>query len=223
MINFRTEKRLNKKTNKIIVGMDEAGRGPIAGPVAVGAVLCDCAFYKSITSNDKWLKKVNDSKKLSPDRREKIYQKIQNKMLFGVGFSSAKIIDRYGINKAIERAAKKALKKLNLKPDLILLDGNRKFIKRKTCKQQEIKKGDARIFSIACASIMAKVARDRLMKSANERWPGYGFLRHKGYGTEFHLKRLKRLGPCLFHRMSYAPLKNREFRKSFGGNQPKNA
>lgn len=195
--------------------MDEAGRGPLAGPVAVGVTFFDSNFYRKIRQKDKWWQWIDDSKKLSSAKREELFSYIEKNIPFAVGLVSAKFIDRQGIRMAIEVAAKKALKKLKIESAIILADGNKEFIKsRKSCRERTVVNGDARLFSIACASIIAKVTRDRLMKKAHRRWPKYCFDRHKGYGTALHLACLKKHGPCPLHRFSFAPLKNLEFRKS---------
>jgi len=215
MLNFRIEKRLIKKTGKAVIGMDEAGRGPIAGPIAVGALLMDKKFFRCFRKNNQWWQKVTDSKRLSPQMREKIYRFIKKNLSFGVGMVSAKFIDRHGLRKSLEDAAKKALKMTGARPEIILLDGNRKFLKLRNCTQRTIVKGDKLLFSIACASIVAKVTRDRYMVNASRRYVKYYFQKHKGYGTVLHLKQLKRHGPCPLHRFSFAPLKNLGFQKSF--------
>lgn len=214
MINFRIEKRLGKNTGKTIVAMDEVGRGPIAGPVAVGAVLLDSSFYAKIKKKDQWWKLVDDSKKLSPKSRKKLFNSIKKNLTFEVGMASQNIIDKYGIIKAIRLAAKRALRNLKAKPEIILVDGYRKFVGSKNCSERTIVKGDSRIWGIACASIAAKVIRDDYMRKASELFPQYHFHRHKGYGTALHIKCLKRYGPCSLHRFSFAPVKNRGFRKS---------
>lgn len=220
MLNFRIEKHLCLKSGKFIVGMDEAGRGPIAGPVAVGAVLIDKDFIKIFSQKNTWWRKINDSKKIIPAEREKLFKYISQNIPFGVGMASAKYIDRYGISKAIEKAAKSALKSLKIKPEIILQDGNRKFIQLKKCSQRMIVKGDGLLWSIACASIVAKVTRDNFMKKAGRHYPKYYFNRHKGYGTKLHISCLEQFGPCPIHRFSFAPLRNREFRKSFLQGKP---
>lgn len=214
MLNFRIEKRLKIRSGKIILGMDEAGRGPIAGPVAVGAVLVDANIFNHIREGDVWWRKINDSKKLAPPEREKLYQFINKNVPCGVGMVSAKYIDRYGINKAIKRAATLALKTLKVEPGIILQDGNRKFLKIKNCSQRTITKGDGRLWSIACASIVAKVSRDHYMNKISRRYPKYNFDKHKGYGTKLHFSLLEKYGPCRLHRFSFAPLRNRGSQKS---------
>jgi len=215
MLNFRIEKRLKQRSDKSIVGMDEAGRGPIAGPVAVGAVLVDNNFLKNVRKHNTWWRRINDSKKLAPVEREKLFKFITKNIPFGLGMVSAKYIDRFGIKKATEKAARKALLGLTIRPALILQDGNRKFLNQKKCSLRLITKGDGLLWSIACASIVAKVARDNYMRQIARRFPRYHFDKHKGYGTKLHLSCLTQFGPCSLHRFSFAPLRNREFQKSF--------
>jgi len=215
MLNFRLEKRLFKRSGKIIAGMDEVGRGPIAGPIAVGAVIVDLNFYRKIKRQDKWWRLVNDSKKLSPKLREEIFVFIKRYLPFGVGMASPAIIDNYGIKKAIKVAAKRALRKLPVKPEIILLDGNRKFLHLKNCSERTVVKGDGKIWSIACASIAAKVVRDNYMVKAGKRFSRYHFPRHKGYGTALHVKCLEKYGPCPLHRFSFQPVKSLGFQKPF--------
>lgn len=214
MLNFRIEKRLTLNTGKMIVGMDEAGRGPIAGPISVGAVLLNFDFYDKIREKDIWWKKINDSKKLPAKQREKFFQYIKKYIPFGVGMVSEKYIDRFGLTKATEAAAKKALKGLRVTPEILLVDGNKKFLYLKKCSQRLIVDGDAKLFSIACASIVAKVTRDLYMIKTSQKWPAYHFHEHKGYGTKKHLELIEKHGPCPLHRMSFAPLKNHGFQKS---------
>lgn len=220
MINFRIEKRLKIRSGKSIIGMDEAGRGPIAGPIAVGAVLIDMGFYRRIKKNDRWWRKINDSKKISPRERDSLFKFIKKNLSFGVGMVSSRYIDRYGIGKAREKAAKIALKSLKIKPEIILEDGKQNFINVKKCSQRMVVKGDSHLWSIACASIVAKVTRDNYMKKMSRRYPKYHFDKHKGYGTQLHLSCLWKHGPCPMHRFSFAPLRNREFQKSFSKEMP---
>lgn len=222
MLNFRIEKRLEAHSGKIVLGMDEVGRGPIAGPVAVGAVLIDSQFLNCLRKNEKWWREVNDSKKLTAKEREKIYRFVCQKVPHAVGMASARYIDRHGIVAAVRKAARLALKKLEVKPGIILQDGNRQFLKVKNCSQRTIVNGDGRLWSIACASIAAKVSRDSYMKKAGRRYPQYNFSQHKGYGTKSHINLLWKHGPCRFHRFSFAPLKNRGFQRPFSRDLPEN-
>ncbi len=214
MLLFTFEKQLLKSGKKIIIGMDEAGRGPLAGPLAVGVVVFD---YDFLEKNQKlsWWREVNDSKKLSAKKREKLYKYIAKNMSFAVGMVSAKLIDRIGITKATEEASKKALRKIKLVPDVLLVDGIRKFITKTNHKQKLFKRGDSRIFSIACASIVAKVERDRFMLKCHKKWPKYCFCDNKGYGTARHIKTIQEVGPCPLHRLSFAPLSHLVSRQNF--------
>ncbi|PIT97007.1 ribonuclease HII [Candidatus Campbellbacteria bacterium CG10_big_fil_rev_8_21_14_0_10_35_52] len=212
---------------KYVIGIDEAGRGPLAGPVAVGAVLFSKNEYKKFKFhlNGKFKSELNilkDSKKLSKNKREKWFKfmeekqnftqrlffgKIKKDFRFLVVFSSAKIIDRRGINCAINTAIKKIFSKLSANEDecLILLDGALKapsvFLNQKT-----IIKGDEKEPIISLASIVAKVKRDRKMISLSKKYPEYNFEKHKGYGVKAHYKMIKKYGICVLHRKSF--LKN---------------
>lgn len=219
-MNLQTEKYYWKKGYKTIVGLDEAGRGPLAGPVAAAAVIILLPKKFSLLKNaifKKILLQARDSKKLSSKQREEIFRLIKKCPLiqFSHALASEKVIDKINIEKATFLAMKKCLKKINLKPDIILIDGNRILDKNlKTCPersrripQRAIVKGDNKIFSIALASVVAKVTRDRIMKRYHKKYPGYGFDRHKGYPTKYHFKMLKKIGPCQIHRKSYKPIR----------------
>ena len=195
--NFEEEKILWKKGFKCVVGLDEAGRGPLAGPVVAAAVFVDF-------DSQKLLNGVNDSKKLSEKQRDFFYKIItgNKNVKWGIGIVSEKIIDRLNILEATKLAMQKAIK--NLKPDFLLLDGNFK-IKSKIL-QKSIIKGDQKVMSIAAASIIAKVTRDRIMQKLHKKYPKYGFDKHKGYGTKLHIKMLEEFGVCPAHRKSFAPV-----------------
>lgn len=186
----------------LVAGVDEAGRAPLAGPVAAGAVILDT------TSKKPWLDDVRDSKLLSPRMRLKLESVIQREAIsWGVGMVYSTEIDDYGIARAARVAMKKAIAQLNPPPHAILIDYFR--LPEVNLPQKGITRGDSLSFSIACASILAKVARDRLMTEMDERYPEYGFCRNKGYATSEHLKALKKIGPCAIHRFSFHPLKPR--------------
>lgn len=194
---FKLENKLKRQRYQYIAGIDETGCGSLAGPVVAAAVILNSKFRNS---------KIRDSKLLSPKQREKLFKMITKKALaWGVGKVSEKIIDQKGIAKANLLAVKKAIKSLKIKPDYLLFDGG---IKLKNIKipQKTIIQGDAKVFSIACASIIAKVTRDRLMKKLDKKYPQYGFAQDKGYGTKSHLKAIKKYGPCPIHRKSFAPI-----------------
>ena len=177
-----------------IAGVDEAGRGPLAGPIVAGAVVLSGSIHG-----------LNDSKLLTEARREVLFQTLQEGLhAIGIGVITASEIDRLGIQQANYLAMAKAAAALDPPPDFLLVDGF--AIKGCDIPQKPIVKGDRRSFSIAAASIVAKVTRDRMMKDLDNEYPGYGFAKHKGYGTPGHLEALQRLGPCPFHRKSFAPI-----------------
>lgn len=203
--NFNEEKKLWKKGHNIIIGLDEAGRGPLAGPVVAGAVVfLNC---KSQISNFG----INDSKKLSPEQREKIYNyfKKNSDIEWGIGIVSEKVIDKINIFEAtklaMEKAIQQAQKKLKTKPDFLILDGNFKI--NSIIPQKSIIKADQKVFSCALASIFAKVTRDKIMQKEHKKYPNYGFNKHKGYGTAHHFEMIKKYGPCKIHRKTFYPIK----------------
>jgi len=176
-----------------LAGVDEAGRGPLAGPVVAAAVILPDGVE---------LPEVNDSKKLSPAKREEIFEVIMATALaVGVGESDADLIDRINILQATLAAMKDAVALLTVKPDYILVDGISKI--PALLHQKTVKKGDATSLSIAAASIIAKVHRDRLMKEYHEQFPEYGFAGHKGYGSPEHFKAIATYGPCPIHRLTF--------------------
>ena len=178
---------------EIIAGVDEAGRGPLAGPVVAAAVV----FPKEV-----YLEGVDDSKKLSPHRREQLFPLIHERALgVGIGVVSHEEIDRINIYQASILAMKKALDQLSMVPSLVLADGN--SFRHETLRFENIIKGDARSFTIATASIIAKVTRDGLMREYDRLFPGYGFAKHKGYGTREHVEAIRRNGLCEIHRRSF--------------------
>ena len=176
-----------------VAGIDEAGRGPLAGPVVAAAV---------ILQPDRPLDGVNDSKKLSERQRERLFEQIQQQArAIGVGTVDAATIDRINILQATRQAMLEAVQQLALQPDLLLIDGIMPIATQ--LPQQTIKQGDQRSASIAAASIIAKVTRDRLMLDYDQQFPQYGFARHKGYGSAAHLAALRNHGPCPIHRLSF--------------------
>ncbi len=176
-----------------ICGIDEVGRGPLAGPVLAGAV---------ILSKDVQILYLNDSKKLSPKRRESLYEEILEKAVAtGIGRAEPERIDEINILQATYEAMRAAIENLNLRPDVLLVDAV--TIPQTDIPQVPIVKGDAKSVSIAAASILAKVTRDRLMAEYDRLYPGYGFAENKGYGTKAHIEALKRLGPCPIHRRTF--------------------
>jgi len=205
------------KRKTIIVGIDEAGRGPLAGPVVAVAITFNPKLeFKKIKNYPSFLfliKNVKDSKKISQKKREKIYQEVLKSpfFVFGVGKVSERVIDKINIFEAtklaMERAVKNLEKKLNLKnkKKILLLDGNFKI--NLNYSQISIVKGDQKNFLISLASILAKVYRDKLMENFAKKFPQYGFENHKGYSTKNHLRALKKYGPCKIHRISFFPIR----------------
>ena len=176
-----------------ICGIDEVGRGPLAGPVVAGAVIlpkdCDILY-------------INDSKKLSEKKREELYDVIMEKAVaVGLGYSTPERIDEINILQATYEAMRQAIGKLSVKPDLLLNDAV--TIPKVDIRQVPIIKGDAKSISIGAASIMAKVTRDRLMVQYDEVYPEYGFASNKGYGAQIHIDALKKYGPCPIHRKTF--------------------
>ena len=188
------EKDLNLKGFNKICGIDEAGRGPLAGPVVVSAV---------IMPNDSMIEGVNDSKKVSEKKREKLYDDITNSAIaWGVAIIDQKEIDDINILNATKKGLTQALLGLSEKPDIILVDALT-GIDTLGIPYQSIIKGDAKSYSIAAASIIAKVTRDRIMREWDEIYPEYGFEKHKGYGTKAHIEVIKNNGICPIHRRSF--------------------
>ena len=178
---------------EFICGIDEAGRGPLAGPVVAGAVILD---------KTKEILYLNDSKKLSEKKREALFDEIMEKAIaVGVGIVDEKVIDDINILQATYRAMRMAIDNLKVKPQILLNDAV--IIPDVDIPQEKIIKGDAKSVSIAAASIIAKVTRDRLMTEYDEKYPDYGFAGHKGYGTAAHIEKIKEIGPCPIHRRSF--------------------
>ena len=195
--NLTEEKKLWKKGYKRVACLDEAGRGPLAGPVVAAAVLILNTKYQILNT------KIRDSKKLSWKKREKLYKLITKSPFieWGIGRVSEKVIDKINILEATKLAMKRAIKRFKRKPDFLILDGNFKI--NLPIPQKSIIKADEKIFSCAAASILAKVWRDRLMLRYHKKYPRYGFDKHKGYPTKYHFKMLKKYGPCVIHRKSF--------------------
>lgn len=202
MPNFEYEDEISG----LVIGIDEAGRGPWAGPVAAGAV----AFLNRNIHHE-ILNGLDDSKKLSAKKREKLYNLLfeeekKGNLKIGIGLASAKEIDELNILQATFLAMKRAADKLNIKPNMALVDGNREP-KNLGCPCKTIVKGDAKSMSISAASIVAKVYRDKLMSDLAQKYPYYGFEKNAGYGTALHIDGLKKYGACEEHRKSYKPIK----------------
>lgn len=193
--NFTEEKKLWKQGYKCVAGLDEAGRGPLAGPVVAAAVI----FNSPVSL------KIKDSKKLSEKQREYFYKVLTTHpdIKWGAGIVSEKIIDKINILQATKLAMNRALKNLN--PDFLILDGN--FAINSKIKQKSIIKADAKVFSCTAAGIIAKVTRDRIMQKYHKKYPEYNFLQNKGYPTKAHFASLERFGPCKIHRRTFYPIK----------------
>lgn len=194
---FIEEKRLAQQGYRSIAGIDEAGRGPLAGPVVAAAVILPLEL------DAPWLPLVRDSKQLTPEKRELLFPLIQETAIaVGVSHASPEAIDAHGILKATRMAMCSAVKLLSPSPDFLLIDYL--TLSELSLPQRGIVKGDSRCLSIACASIIAKVTRDRLMVALDKLYPEYGFARHKGYATREHLSALRRWGACPIHRKCFS-------------------
>lgn len=188
------ENKLYSEGIKYIAGIDEAGRGPLAGPVVVGCV---------IMKPESFIEYVNDSKKVSETKREMLYEKITSEALaWSTGIVWQDEIDDINILNATKKALTMAIDNLKIKPDKILVDALDK-IETREIPYISVIKGDAKIYSISAASIVAKVTRDRIMKEYDEIYPEYGFASHKGYGTAKHIQAIKENGICSIHRKSF--------------------
>ena len=190
----KDEEKLHSNGVKLIAGIDEAGRGPLAGPVVIGI---------AIMPENSMIEGVNDSKKVSEKKREKLYDLItQEAIAWNVGIADQNEIDEINILNATKLALTRAIDGLKIKPDLILVDALTN-INTLGIPYKSIIKGDAKEYSIAAASILAKVTRDRMMREYDEIYPQYGFSGHKGYGTAKHIAAIKEYGPCILHRKSF--------------------
>ncbi len=190
------EEEIQARGFRVIAGLDEAGRGPLAGPVVAAAVVL--APIKKMAG-------IDDSKKLSPEQREKFFSLIlQQAAAVGIGVVDAREIDRLNILRASLKAMEQAVQNLPLSPDFLLIDGIHSLTL--PLAQRAIPKGDQRCQSIAAASIVAKVTRDRLMLAYHDEYPQYNFARHKGYGTREHLQAIRQYGCCPLHRQSFKPI-----------------
>lgn len=188
-----------REAGPLLVGVDEAGRGPWAGPVSAAAV---------ILRPESRFQGLNDSKQVSPKNRDRLFEEIRREALvYAVAVVEADVVDEINILEATFLAMRRALAGIAVRPDRIIVDGNRK-IPDITIPQIPVVKGDSKSASVAAASILAKVTRDRLMVEAHGRFPLYGFDEHKGYGTPTHAEALRRFGPCPLHRRSFAPVRD---------------
>lgn len=204
MLDLQNEKEIFDQGYKLIAGVDEAGRGPLAGPVVAACVVIGSDFQ----IDTKELELVADSKKLSAKKREQLFKVIKEKALsVEISVVSHETIDKINILQASLFAMKKAVEACKVQPEFVLIDGNQK-IPGLLKKQKTIISGDAKVFCIAAASIIAKVSRDFLMCEEDKKYPEYQFAKHKGYGTKLHLEMLNQYGPCPIHRQSFAPVKN---------------
>ena len=190
------EKRVFKMGYKVIAGVDESGRGPLAGPVVAAAVILNKTRFEN---------KIDDCKRLTPQARLKAYNEIIKNSIYCVAVVKEDVIDRINIYNATKLAMQKAVVGLDVKPDYVLIDGKMKI--SLPCKSHSITRGDRNCLSIASASIIAKVWRDKIMNRLHKIYPEYGFINHKGYGTAMHLKALKKYGPTPVHRISFAPVR----------------
>jgi len=201
MPSFAEEKMLEAQGYHRIAGIDEVGRGALAGPVVAAAVILPC------NTNAPWFARVNDSKLLTPAERELLFHRIHEVALnIGIGMAPCEVIDTQGIIKATRLAMRLAIDQISPPPESLLIDYM--HLPEVPLPQKGIKYGDSLCFSIACASIVAKVTRDRLMAELDRIYPGYGLAQHKGYGTREHLFCLRRLGPSPIHRQSFKPIKD---------------
>jgi len=198
---FDEEETLIAQGYRFIAGVDEVGRGPLAGPVVAAAVILP------LKKRPSWLSKVRDSKQLTPLQRESIFSHVvESGMPFEVGFVANDIIDERGIAPATRLAMRHAIEQLSTRPDYLLIDFMR--LPGIRIPQKSVVDGDSLCLSIALASVVAKVTRDRFMVELDGQFPGYGLAKHKGYGTQAHLEALQRLGPCTIHRKTFLPVRD---------------
>lgn len=187
------EDKLYSEGYNFVCGVDEAGRGPLCGPVVAAAV---------ILPKDEYIEGVNDSKKLTEKKREKLYDDIMKKAVAAsIGISDVDVIEKVNILNATKLAMKQAIEKLSIKPDYVLIDGNQMI--DINIKAETVVSGDAKSLSIAAASIIAKVTRDRMLIEFDKKYPEYGFAKHKGYGTKSHIEAIQKYGLTDIHRPSF--------------------
>ncbi len=197
---FKEEKLLREQGYLFIAGVDEAGRGALMGPVVAAAVILPDVIKA------RWKSRVRDSKQLTAAEREELYPYIAEVSIsVGTGSTSNTVIDEVGIAKATRLAMVEAIEKLKPEPQYIIIDYFN--LPETPLPNKGIEDGDSLCFSIACASIIAKVTRDRLVVAMEQEYPGYGFAEHKGYSTSGHLECLRRKGPCPLHRRSFRPVR----------------
>jgi ribonuclease HII len=196
----KEEKALLSRGYKFIAGVDEVGRGALAGPVVAAAVILPAKIGRDMAG------KVRDSKQLNHGRREVLFDIImKHAIAVGIGIVASEVIDEINILNATRRAMAEAISRLDPVPDYLLIDG--RTLLRLKFLQKAIIKGDCKCISIASASIIAKVTRDRMMIDFDREYPGYGLAEHKGYGTSMHLECLGKSGPCAIHRRTFGPVK----------------
>jgi Ribonuclease HII len=194
-VNLEIERALWLQGIEHIAGVDEAGRGPLAGPVVAAAV---------VFPRDLIIEHVDDSKKCTAKQREELFTLIlEQAICVGVGIVDHEVIDRINILQATILAMRKSIENMNIQPEYAIIDGN--SFKHETLKFQNIIRGDEKSFTIAAASIVAKVTRDRLMRDLDIQFPQYGFAQHKGYGTRQHIEAIRTYGLCEIHRRSFHP------------------
>ncbi|MBU1039108.1 ribonuclease HII [Patescibacteria group bacterium] len=205
-MNLLIEKKLTTQGYKLVAGADEAGRGALAGPIVAAVVI----LSKDLLANPPdWLSWVKDSKILNPQKRQEIFKLARRQIIWSIGLVNSRQIDSKGITWSNHQVVFKAVNKLKVKPDYLLTDYIAKLPKKiKNLPVQSLVDGDAKVLSIALASVMAKVYRDKVMDNYDKKYPNYNFSKNKGYGTKDHLKKLRLLGPCSIHRLTYRPVKD---------------
>ncbi|RLC64848.1 MAG: ribonuclease HII [Chloroflexi bacterium] len=214
--NLDHENKLKSQGYMLIAGIDEAGRGALAGPVVASAVILPHP------TNLPWFELVRDSKELNSRKRESLFDLINKEAVaVGIGIVTPQVIDSINIFKATKLAMMQAVENLSEQPNFLLID--RLSLSQCPIPQEGITRGDKTCLSIACASIMAKVTRDRMMEEFDQIYPGYGFAQHKGYGTMKHISCLQKLGPSPIHRRYFAPVRNIIMGQSPGTTDPVNS
>lgn len=205
---FRYERALLERGCNLVAGVDEAGRGPLAGPVVAAAVIFPAKWIADGLPQE--FRGLNDSKQLSAGERDRYFEQLTSRpeLCYAIAQCDNGVIDEINVLQATFRAMNEALSRLQLIPDHVLVDGNQRS--SVLWPQTPVIDGDAKSYTIAAASVLAKVTRDRLMVEFDRRWPAYGFAEHKGYGTAKHLAALQEHGPCPLHRRSFAPIRPTE-------------
>lgn len=200
---FCIEEKLLKKGYENIAGIDEAGRGALFGPVVAVSVMFSCDFIRN--NSETWISEVDDSKLLAPQKRAMLARAIlASAKAVGIGVATNKEIDKKNIHRASFEAMRRAIKKMPVNPDFLLVDGFR--LPGAHHDQLGLRQGDRRSFSVAAASIIAKVLRDQMVSNLDSVYEGYDFAKHKGYGTRDHFRAIDEKGPTVFHRFSFRPL-----------------